>query len=450
VASSTSATFDVAFIGSGLSATYTTIRLLEELLVAPRERPIRLATIERDPQFFAGIPYGDRSGTNALLITSMKDFIPSPERELFIAWLNEHRSWAFDEFRSKGGPLSQEWLRVNAEAIAAGDWLDLYLPRYVFGLFLRHRVNDLLHRATAANVATHTTIHAEASSVSRDGNDYRVSFVAGAPLRATKVVLAIGMPVPLSQFSELRDTVTTSACLIDDPYLPRVHVTLQRIGDALERRPEPGDVLLIGANASTMEMVFRLNDDVRIASRVRSFVVLAPQGSLPERLVDPDPAIRFAPTHLQALAPSVELTAKGVFEAARQDVVAGSAQNLTISATLSPILSAMIDLVNRLDDAQKLEFAGVWGTELGRYQRRAGTEYSDVVDGLQAVGRMQIVRGRFVGLGGCKADGVEIRYRPTGDRRTITRCSCGSRHQLQWRRFTRWCGRSRRRAQHGR
>jgi uncharacterized NAD(P)/FAD-binding protein YdhS len=408
--------YDVVFIGSGLSATYTTIRLLEELLVVPRALPVALATIERDEQFFAGIPYGNRSGTNALLITSMKDFIPSPERELFITWLNENRSWAFDEFRSKGGPLSQEWLRVNAEAIATGDWLDLYLPRYVFGLFLRHRVNDLLHRAAAAKVATHTTINAEVVNVARGGQGcYEVSISTGDSISAAKVVLAIGMPVPLSQFSELRDRELTAACLIDDPYLPRVQVTLERIAKALEQRREPADVVLIGANASTMEMIFRLNDDHRIASRVRSFVVLAPQGSLPERLVDPDPSIRFVPTNLRALATSTNLTAHGVFAAARQDVEAGTGQNLTISATLSPILSAMIELVNRLDTTEKLAFAGVWGTELGRYQRRAGTEYSDVVDTLLAHGRMQIVRGRFVGLGAETAEGVDIRCRPTGE-----------------------------------
>jgi uncharacterized NAD(P)/FAD-binding protein YdhS len=412
---STMSAYDIAFIGSGLSATYTTIRLLEALLIAPRALPVALVTIERDEQFFAGIPYGDRSGINALLITSMKDFIPSPERELFVAWLNENRLWAFDEFRIKGGPLSQEWLRVNAEAIATGDWLDLYLPRYLFGLFLRHRVNDLLHRAAAAKVATHITIQADVRNVIRDGQGYEVSINDGGAIRATKIVLAIGMPVPLSQFSELRDSAPSAACLIDDPYLPRVQVTLERICEVLEQRRDPGDVVLIGANASTMEMIFRLNDDERIASRVRSFVVLAPQGSLPERLVDPDPAVRFVPAHLRGLTTSTNLTAHGVFAAARQDVEAGTASGLTISDTLSPILSAMIELVNRLDPTEKLAFAGVWGTELGRYQRRAGTEYSDVVDGLQASGRLQIVRGRFVGLGAETAEGVDIRYCPTGE-----------------------------------
>jgi uncharacterized NAD(P)/FAD-binding protein YdhS len=196
--------FDVVLIGSGLSATYTTIRLLERVLATGQGQRISIATVERANEFYTGIPYGERSGTNALLITSLKEFIPSPERELFTNWLTDNRHWMLESFRASGGALSAEWLNVNQKAIEAGEWEDLYIPRYLFGLFLQERIGTLLAEAEQQSLATHVCINAEAVDVVRIDDLYEISLSAGSPtLRARSVVLAVGMPVPLSQFSTL-------------------------------------------------------------------------------------------------------------------------------------------------------------------------------------------------------------------------------------------------------
>jgi uncharacterized NAD(P)/FAD-binding protein YdhS len=407
--------FDVVFVGSGLSATYATIRLLERLLADEAHQTVRIATVERASEFHTGIPYGQRSGTNALLITALKDFIPSPERELFTQWLTNNRHWMFDAFRENAGELSVEWLRVNHDAIEAGEWNDLYVPRYLFGLFLKERVTSLLAEATQRSLVNHSYVNAEAVDVAHVDGLYEISLSTGGPaMRSRSVVLAVGMPVPLSQFSKLSPDAAPTACLIDDPYLPTVLVTMQRVREQL-RAAGGGTVLLIGANASTMEMLFRFNDDAEIKSLVTKFCVASPKGTLPERLVDPDPSVHFVAKHLEALSDSDGLTAKGVYEAALQDIADGTEQKLTISDTLNPIFQALGTAVQQLSKEEKLEFAGVWGSDLGRFQRRAGTEYSDLVDVLQRNGRLEVLSARFVGLGSCDDTGVRVRYTTGSD-----------------------------------
>jgi uncharacterized NAD(P)/FAD-binding protein YdhS len=407
--------FDAVLVGSGLSATYTTIRLLEHLLATEARHGVRIATVERASEFHTGIPYGHRSGTNALLITSLKDFIPSPERELFTQWLSDNRHWMFDSFRSNAGALSIEWLKVHHDAIEAGDWNDLYVPRYLFGLFLKERVTSLLAQAEKRSLVVHTYVNAEVVDIEHVNDQYEISLSTGGPvLRSSAVVLAVGMPVPLSQFSNLPTDAAPSACLIDDPYLPTVLVTMHRVREQL-RQAGGGTVLLIGANASTMEMLFRFSDDAEINSLVTKFYVASPKGALPERLVDPDSTVHFVARHLEALNGSDSLTAKGVYEAALQDIAEGTTQQLTISDTLTPIFQAMGAVVQQLSREEKLEFAGVWGSDLGRYQRRAGTEYSDLVELLHRNGRLEVLAARFVGLGSCDDTGVRVRYTAGSD-----------------------------------
>lgn len=402
--------FDVVLIGSGLSATYTTIRLLERVLATGRGQRISIANVERASEFYTGIPYGERSGTNALLITALKEFIPSPERELFTTWLSDNRHWMLESFRANGGALSAEWLKVNHGAIEAGEWDDLYVPRYLFGLFLKERVGTLLAEAEQLSLATHVCIHAEVVDVVRRDGLYEISLSSDEPaLHARSVVLAVGMPVPLSQFSMLSADAAATACLIDDPYLPTVLVTMKRVRQQLQRA-SGGTVLLIGANASTMEMLFRFNDDAEINSLVTKFYVASPKGALPERLVDPDPSVHFVARHLEALFDTPGLTAKGVYQAALQDIAEGTEQQLTISDTLTPIFRAMGAVIKQLSREEKLEFAGVWGSDLGRFQRRAGTEYSDLVESLQHAGRLHVLAARFVGLGSVDDGGVRVRY----------------------------------------
>ena len=51
---------------------------------------IRLAVLNKSREFWTGIPYGKRSGQQASIITPLKEFLPRPERDRFIKWLENN------------------------------------------------------------------------------------------------------------------------------------------------------------------------------------------------------------------------------------------------------------------------------------------------------------------------------------------------------------------------
>ncbi|MDT5174077.1 MAG: mycobactin peptide synthetase MbtE, partial [Mycobacterium sp.] len=54
--------FDIAFIGSGIACSMTLLELAQTLLSpGPTPPKLRIAVVERDEQFWCGIPYGQRS-----------------------------------------------------------------------------------------------------------------------------------------------------------------------------------------------------------------------------------------------------------------------------------------------------------------------------------------------------------------------------------------------------
>ncbi len=82
--------YDIAIVGSGISCTYTLINYLSLLEQRSLHRTVRIAVLEKSGEFWAGIPYGRRSGRNALVISPLKEFIPQePERSQFVSWLSQ-------------------------------------------------------------------------------------------------------------------------------------------------------------------------------------------------------------------------------------------------------------------------------------------------------------------------------------------------------------------------
>ena len=88
---------DVAFVGSGAATTFTLLALLEQWSRRrEHDRPLHTMVFDYAPEPFYGIPYGPRSGVNALTITPLRDFLPEPKRALYRTWLIENKSALFD------------------------------------------------------------------------------------------------------------------------------------------------------------------------------------------------------------------------------------------------------------------------------------------------------------------------------------------------------------------
>ena len=396
---------DLVFVGSGASASYTVLKLLELLGRAdsrPAARPFTIAIVERVPDQFGGLPYGRRSGFTSLIITSLRDFLPPAELANFSQWLSANKASVFDEFLSAGGQLSQAWWSRHSDAMGNNEWEGLYVPRYVFGRYLTDRLTAAIEHARTSGTAEVRLIHDEIRSIAADGTGY-VLHGAHRDLQASRVVLTLGTPPTLRRLAGVDEP--RGLVLIDDLFEPSLTTNLARIvaaADDMAASERPLNVLVIGGNASTMEAIYQLSDVAVGRLRGASISVVTPRGELPERLVPAGAPANFVARSLQslqALQGSDGLTARAICEAGVADTQLAHRDGLTVSDALvatGPLVGA---LVRRLTRDESEEWAGNWGMQLGRFQRRAGPEYCDVVDELTAGGRLHFIAGAFSGIG---------------------------------------------------
>jgi uncharacterized NAD(P)/FAD-binding protein YdhS len=409
------ATYDLAFVGAGASTSYVLVSLLTALAGDPPPqplRPLRIAVVERAPDPFPGIAYGSRAARTSLLITPLRDFLPPVELRLFTDWLAVHKSWVLDEFLAAGGPVSARWWTRHRDAVARDDFDDLFLPRYVFGVYLTRRVQAAIDLTAGAGIAVVDVLRDDVRAVEADGAEYAL---AGreATVRARHVVLATGSSPVLPRLGE-REAASGGAVLVDHPF-DGMGEALDRIRAALERRAAdagPPHVVLIGGNAGTMDMLYQVNDLPVVAEQGAVFTVLSPRGELPERMADPRPGFRAE--RLVALRDAPEVTAAEVYAAALADLDGGRAAGLAVADMLRPVSEGVSALLPRLSEREILEFAGHWGVELGRHQRRAGWEYSEVVDDLAAEHRLRTVAGSLTGVTPAGDARVRVHYERDG------------------------------------
>jgi uncharacterized NAD(P)/FAD-binding protein YdhS len=411
---------DLLFVGAGVSTSYTLLAVLDHLGRAPLTRVVRTAVVERAGDAYGGLPYGERSGDTSLIITSLKDFLPPEERNRFASWLTANKAWAFDRFNASGGALSEQWRETHGDAIANDDWEELYLPRTVFGCYVADRVRTAIQAGEQAGWLQHSLMQDTVTAMVPDHDGYVVRGAAGTLAHARRAVLAIGSTPNQGRLTAADATASFVTCLVDEPYEPSVAATMARIHASLDDDSKSYGavrVLLVGGNASTLEMLYLLNDSTHPRLRDAVFYVLSPRGILPERLVAANPDARFEPLALDALDPST-CTAEAVYRAAVADVARGAAEGLTISDTLSPISRTVGGIVGKLSHTEQLSFAEVWGVEIGRFQRRAGTEYCDLVESLTAAERLYLIAGHFAAVVGADDDHATFDYdTPNGVRR---------------------------------
>jgi len=396
---------DLLFVGAGASTAYSLISLLDALEddadAGPRP-PVRIVVVDRASDAFSGLPYGDRAARACLLITSLREFLPDQERGLFCRWLSGNKHWVFDEFRASAGPLATAWWERHRAAIERDEFDDLFLPRYTFGEYLKDQTHRSIARAEAAGRAQVCVVQDEVQAVrAAGGGGFTVHGAAGV-VQARRVVLAVGSPPARSRLGERQGQA--DAVLLDDPFadlpeaLRRVAAGLAAAASRRTSPARPAHVVVLGGNASTMDLLFQINDLTGAGTDDAVVTVLTPRGELPARIEAPAEAPGFRPEELERLSGGGTVRAADVYDAAVRDIERGRDAGFSAAHTLSPVSQAVGALLPRLSTEETAEFAGRWGVRLGRHQRRAGLEYWEVVDRLTAEGRFRLVAGAFTGL----------------------------------------------------
>ncbi|WP_423146831.1 FAD/NAD(P)-binding protein [Rubrolithibacter danxiaensis] len=391
---------DIAFVGSGLSCTYTLLHYIEMLEKHPPGYKVMLLVLEKDSEFWTGIPYGKRSGYNSLIINPLKDFIPLAERALFINWLKNNINWITDDIKERGGNVAEEWLRNNHSFISENTWEDIYIPRYVFGTFLKQRITTLLDCAVNNGLLEYQLIKADVVNIDKKNDLYFIEALdenkSSITIPAKKVILSIGSPPkkPLNPFAQ--EAADRSICYIEDIYEPDLTQNLRCVYKVLKKTAtiEDNNILIIGSNASALEVFYNLENFKELKSLVNKFYIISPDGTFPHRINTQTAA--FQPHHLNLLKNDGSCTARKIFNAVRKDVELAKAANISIADTIDPVSKSVIELLNNLNFHEQKLFVSKYGGEIGKLQRRAGGEYRDVVDTLVSGNKVEFIKGKFL------------------------------------------------------
>lgn len=404
--------YDLVFVGAGASTAYVLLGLFAALADRPPLTRLRIAVVERAPDPFAGIAYGARAARTALLITPLEDFLPRDERRLFTDWLAVNKHSAFDQFLAAEGPAAARWWGRHRDAVAADEFDDLFLPRYIFGDYLVQRTGRAIRAAADAGLATTEVIQDDVLSIDGSRLPYLVC-CRDRVLQAQRVVLATGSSPVMPR---LPADETDGAVLIDSPFdgMDAALERIERLVSGQDPQAEPPHIVLIGGNAGTMDMLYQVANSRLLNERGARFTALSPRGELPERMDRSRTGAGFRAEGLLALQGRNEVGAAKVYEAAVGDLARGKAAGYSVADTLEPISTGVVGLLRRLSPDEALEFAGHWGAQLGRYRRRAGWEYCEVVEELQMHGRLERVAGFFAGVDRGNGRGVRVRLDRAG------------------------------------
>lgn len=414
--------YDLAIVGSGVSCAYTLINyilLLQDKLSLKKtlelSEPVKVAILDKSGEFWTGVPYGNRTGKQSLIITSLKEFLPQVERDRFISWLTDNYNSVFLTLEQRPGILTEQWLKSYEAAMIQGNWNELFIPRYVFGLYIKERVEHLIAEAENEGYLKCDLFSADVSNILRNQADfqgYRVEFTTLASensfLLADKVVLAIGSPpnkLPFVEQFEDSSKLTSpnlasnnDLCFIGNMYEPTQNENLEQVFRSLGRSDtsRQNQVVIIGSNASALETLYSLNNELKAQDLISKFIVISPNGEFPHPIDDNSISPTFVPQYLIALVQSEFFTAEQILAAVKQDVKSALAQNETVNSTYSIISTEVINALNKLSFAEQKLFVIKYGVEIGKFQRRAGRDYLNVVDQLVSQGRLQFLKGKFV------------------------------------------------------
>lgn len=417
--------FDIAFVGSGIACSMTLLEIAAILLRRPPVAKLRIAVVERDEQFWCGIAYGRRSSIRALAIQKLDEFVSEPEKGAYCAWLARHKDDWLTFLREHGGEAAARWLDDNRDALHHNRWGGLYLPRFLFGMFIAEQVVDAMADLADRGLAEIATIHAEAVSADSKAGCFVVGLrpsVPGGPMeiRAHRVVAAIGSPPTRTM---LHGDHKPAFAYINDLYRPDCESNLQRLRQALDGVPvrEQRNVLVLGSNATSLEVLYLMYHQPAIRERIDTVTVISRSGVLPYMICDESPEFEFP--CLTALLETQTVLAIDLMAAVRADLRTAAERSLNLADLYEGVGALMARAFGKMDPEQLEEFFCVHGMDYTKLVRRAGRDCRQAAAELAAEGTLAIVAGEVLGVQPCASGEpfARVCYRANGIEQTHPR-----------------------------
>lgn len=390
--------YDIAIVGSGIACSMTLCQLAQRLKHVPGgPKAVRIAVIEREGEAWNGIPYGRRSAVGALAFQKLQEFLGEPERGYYIQWLAANADSWLKIFRECGGPSAVKWISDNQPLMERNQWEELYLPRFLFGLYVSSRVTHAVERLSNLGLATVTLIHGEATEISRtSGGTQAIAVVDGTGLEnvvhTARIVVAIGSP-PQRSIDICGVSGREGHTHIENIYLPSEDISIQKIYGALSSLPDKNmaNILILGSNASALEVLYLINYRSEIRNLINSVVVLSRSGMIPYKVCEE--AVPFELTALDSLRGS--FSAADLMRAITRDIRRAEKLKLNIADLRDPVGAAVGRLTSLMHISEQERFVCEHGVHFSKLMRRAGRDTRSAADELVGMGILTTLKGEF-------------------------------------------------------
>jgi uncharacterized NAD(P)/FAD-binding protein YdhS len=351
-----------------------------------------------------------------------------------VAWLIANRARWQRMLLDSGDRRATRWLDRHRAEIDGDEFGGLFLPRLVFGQFLRERWSDAVESLGSAGISV-SVVAGEVEDVVPTASDRWWVHLAGRdPLDADAVLLAVGnvtasTPDPVAGhpgylgFEAARELAAAE---------PRLAARLAALPQGSRR------IAVLGSSAAATEFLYAVEGGSGLDGLVDELVVLSPSGRIPDGLcsshVTPH-RLRRLPALLaaadgdsQTRAPAP--TAAAVVEAVVADVAEAESLGYTIVDLLPaaraapPATSANVShwfrqLFALLPPEEKRVFVN---TEYKAYRetiRHTSTDYAEAVARLRDRGLLSVLAARVRDVRPAPDGGLILRYEVAGRPREL-------------------------------
>ncbi|MEI6088549.1 MAG: FAD/NAD(P)-binding protein [Bacteroidota bacterium] len=408
---------NITIIGSGAASTLTLIEILQKLeLQNDKNKKISIAVIEKTGEYLKGIPYGKRSSVNALIITSVHDFIFEPEKPLFYKWLTETVHEWTEFYRNEGGEIAERWLENNLPLIMAHDWEKVYIPRFLFGDYLTYKCNAILERVSSENLVDFHMIQAEVIDiVPFENNSYQIIMEnpdgSSNSIVSQKTVIATGS----APVKEIFHTNSEQLCYINDIYEPSVKENFQKLEKHLSKKSD-SQILLVGSNASSIELLYLIGGTASLRNKIKQIHILSISGALP--VATSTIKLNEYPT------PNLnKVESLGTFSIL--ELVDASAADIRIAVQeeanmdhVATIIGKTLNLMQDMSQEDHQMFYAVHAIKLRNMFRRTGPEYYGASKKWLAENAFEIIKGKFIAAENA-SEVFSLQYSKTGSNTSV-------------------------------
>ena len=402
---------DIAFIGSGAASTITLVELFKKLNDRPApEKKLTITVIDKYPEFWTGIPYGSRSSVNSLIITPVTDFIQEKtEQTLFFNWIISNLDELTNYYSVKGGNAASNWLNEKLPFIKSGEWEKVHIPRFIFGFYLENKLQGLLKEAKEKQLVEVTLIHGEAVDIEKTGDGLYTIVLEDNDKHhlvkvAKKLVIATGS-APVKKY--LKEANNNLYSYINDIYEPALDENIKALAKALSNTSdvEERNVLIIGTNASSIELLYLLNYLPDINTKINRIVAISTRGSMPYH-IDQAELNNYPCPHLDTLKVSGGYDIRTLVKAAKKDIEQTILNGVINVPYTARVIGYTLELMQTLDEDSQKMFYGTYGMQLTKLIRRSGPAYKGATAAFIQAQKLELLKGEFLnitnGVNGCQ------------------------------------------------